>query len=82
MFQRNVGLASRLYFPYDVPAPIRVGNIVAAYDRKYRVIHRGVVLSYDERRARYLVQFERKELWHDFCPDSEVASHGIPDLLF
>jgi hypothetical protein len=46
------------------------------------VIHRGVVLSYDERSARYLVQFERKEFGHDFCPDSEVASHGMPELLF
>jgi hypothetical protein len=82
MLQRNVGLASSLRFPYDVPAPIRVGNIVTAYNRKYRVIHRGVVLSYDERSARYLVQFERKEFGHDFCPDSEVASHGISELLF
>jgi hypothetical protein len=81
MLQRNVDLASSLRFQYDVPAPIRVGNIVTAYNRKYRVIHRGAVLSYDERSARYLVQFERKEFGHDFCPDTEVASHGIPDLL-
>jgi hypothetical protein len=30
----------------------------------------------------YLVQFERKELGFEFCPDTEVASHGAPSFLF
>lgn len=81
MLQRNVELYPSLQFPYDVPAPIKVGTLVTAFNRRYRVIHRGVVLSYDRPHGRYLVQFERKEFGHDFCPDSEVAAHGIPQLL-
>jgi hypothetical protein len=81
MLQRNPDLAATLNFQYDVNATIRLGRVVTAYSRKYRILQRGVVLSYDDRKARYLVQFESKEFGNEFCPDSEVASHGIPELL-
>jgi hypothetical protein len=81
MLQRNVGLALSMHFPYDVLAPIKVGSTVTAYSRKYRVIHRGVVLAHDGVTGRYVVQFERKEFGHDFCPDSEVSTHGVPEIL-
>mmetsp|Transcript_30124 Transcript_30124/g.69520 ORF Transcript_30124/g.69520 Transcript_30124/m.69520 type:complete len:383 (+) Transcript_30124:3-1151(+) len=66
---------------FEVPVAIKVGTTVTAFNRKYRVIHRGIVLAYDLNRCMYLVQFERKELGFEFCPDTEVASHGVPELL-
>jgi hypothetical protein len=66
---------------YDVPAPIRVGATVTAYNKRFRILHRGVVLFHDVRGHGYLIQFERKELGHEFCPDTEVAQHGMPEIL-
>jgi len=80
-FQRNPDLTTQLDFEYDVPVPIQVGTTVTAYSRTYRILQRGTVLSYDERNARYLIQFEVRQFGHEFCPDSEVASHGPPQLL-
>ena len=65
----------------DIPAPIRVGTTVTAYNKRLRILHRGIVLFHDVRAHGYLVQFERKELGYEFCPDAEVASHGVPEVL-
>jgi len=68
-------------FLFEVPRPINAGTTVTALHRGIDILHRGVVLAYDKSRAQYLVQFERKELGFGFCPDHEVASHGVPQLL-
>lgn len=68
-------------FCYDVPSYIKVGTTVTAIHWKRRVLHRGIVLGHDPRRSGYLVQFERPELGFQFCPDYEVASHGLPDIM-
>jgi len=81
MLQHVPALASVADFPYNVPKPIRVGTVVTAYNRKFRMIHRGVVLSHDEVNARYLILFESKEFGCEYCPDSEIASHGGPELV-
>ena len=65
----------------DIPPPIRVGTTVTAYNKRLRILHRGIVLFHDVRAHGYLIQFERKELGYEFCPDTEVASHGVPDVL-
>jgi len=44
-------------------------------------LHRGKVLFHDVASARYLVQFERKELGFELCSDTEIARHGAPDIL-
>jgi hypothetical protein len=66
---------------YGVPGPIRAGTTVTAYNKRLRILHRGVVLFHDRNAHGYLVQFERKELGFEFCPDTEVASHGVPEIL-
>lgn len=76
LLQRNPNLASTSDFPYDVPSPIRVGSVVTALSKRYRIIQRGVVLSFDEENARYLVLFENREYGSEYCPDTEIASHG------
>jgi hypothetical protein len=45
------------------------------------VVFRGIVLAHDAGRNGYLVQFERQELGYQFCRDTEVASHGAPEVL-
>ena len=45
------------------------------------MLHRGIVLTRDCINHLYLVQFERKELGCEFCPDIEVASHGVPEII-
>ena len=81
MLQHVPALASTASFPYNVPAPIRVGTTVTAFSRKFRLIQRGVVLSRDDLNARYLILFESEEFGCEYCPDSEVASHGGPVML-
>jgi hypothetical protein len=66
---------------YEIPAPIRVGSTVTAYNKKFLILHRGVVLFHDIYAAQYLIQFERKEAGFEFCSDTEVASHGVPEML-
>eukprot|EP00978_Attheya_sp_CCMP212_P046997 scaffold421184_cov56-Attheya_sp.AAC.2 len=68
-------------FGYEVPAIIRIGATVTAFNKKAKILHRGIVLAYDARRYGYLVQFERNELGYEFCPDTDVASHGVPEIL-
>lgn len=63
-----------------VPARIPVGAVVTAFNAKYRILQRGVTLSHDAKRNMYFVQFPPGygKLW---CPDYEVARHGLPELL-
>ena len=68
-------------FPYEVPAPIKIGAHVTAYNKKMRLLHRGIVLTSDPIGKRYMIQFERPELGCEFCPDTEIASHGMPSLV-
>lgn len=78
-FQQNTDKANQTGFA--IPAPIKVGATVTAYNKKFLILHRGTVLFYDPSSARYLVQFERKELGTEFVSDTEVASHGVPEIL-
>ena len=66
---------------YDVPAYIPVGATVTAFHSVFRSVFRGIVLAHDATRNGYLVQFERQELGYQFCLDTEVASHGAPQIL-
>jgi hypothetical protein len=68
-------------FDYEVTATIPVGATVTAFNKRVRVLHRGVVLFHDAKGQGYLVLFERKHLGYEFCPDTEVASHGVPKVL-
>lgn len=82
MLQQNPTLDFHKDIKHSVPAVIPDGTIVTALSRRYRIIQRGVVLSYDKYRARYLVLFENKSYGSEYCPDSEVATHGGPQILF
>lgn len=75
------GIISTVPFEYEVLAPITAGSIVTAYSSTYGYIQRGVTLSYDDKSAHYLVQFENRLFGQEFCPDSVVASHGRPIVL-
>jgi len=66
-------------FSYEVLAPIKAGATVTAYNSRAKILHRGTVLTH--KHDTYLVQFERKDLGCEYCPDIEVASHGIPEIL-
>ena len=66
---------------YDVPAYIPVGATVTAFHLMFRSVFRGIVLAHDATRNGYLVQFERQELGYQFTLDTEVASHGVPQIL-
>ena len=66
---------------YAIPAPIKVGATVTAFNKKYLILHRGTVLFYDAYSSRYLIQFERKELGTEFVSDTQVSSHGVPEIL-
>lgn len=77
--QRNPDQPNHLGF--DVPAIIDVGAMVTAYSKRCGIIHRGTVLFHDPRAHTYLVQFERKKLGCEICADTEIASHGVPEIL-
>jgi hypothetical protein len=68
-------------FRYEVPAITKVGSTISAFNKRFHIIHRGLVLSYDEERHGYMIMFERKELGFEFCRDVDVASHGVPEIL-
>ena len=68
-------------FPFEVPALIRVGTTVTAFHKKSKILHRGTVLLRNSRSNHYLIQFERKELGCEYCPDIEVACHGVPEII-
>eukprot|EP00957_Ditylum_brightwellii_P185455 14120987-Ditylum_brightwellii.AAC.1 len=40
-----------------------------------------MVLTRDIAKQGYLVQFERKTFGCEFCPDTEVASHSVPEII-
>ncbi len=67
-------------FGYDVLAIPKVGTTVSAYHKGARMIHRGTILA--RHRQLYLIQFERRELDWDWVPDIEIASHGVPEVIF
>ena len=68
-------------FPYDVVEGPRIGSTVSALNKRARIIHRGVVLNKHPGSNGYLIQFERKDLGYEFCPDTEVTSHGVPNVI-
>lgn len=78
---QHMGMPRPKGFLFEVPRAIEVGTVVTAFCKKYHILHRGMVLDYDFSRRMYLIQFERKELGFEFCPDVEVASHGVPQLF-
>jgi DIRP len=78
----NPSLAKSINFPYDVCAPIRVGATVNAYNKTYRIIQRGTVMTYDHETALYLILFESKQFGYELCPDTDVASCGPPNLVY
>lgn len=78
--QRDPDCAHTLAF--DVPATIRPGTTVTAYNKRFRMLHRGTVLFHDPPKKGYVIQFERKGFGHEFCPDTEVATQGISDIVF
>jgi len=73
------GVSDYQTFNYDVLSPPKVGTTVSAYHRGARLIHRGTILA--RRNDYYLIQFERRELGWDWVQDTDVASHGVPDIL-
>jgi len=80
--QNNPHLSSTENFPFVVPAPIRPGTMVTAYSKRFRIIQRGRVLTYDRKTALYLVEFENGQFGYELCPDSDVATSGVPTVLF
>merc|ERR1712194_79992 len=67
---------------YDVPVLITIGRTVTAYHKKAKLLHRGIVLTRNLNTFGYLIQFEKKELGCEFCPDYEVSSHGPPRYIY
>ena len=68
-------------FPFDVVEGLRIGSTVTALNKRARIIHRGIVLNKHPGSNGYLIQFERKDLGYEFCPDTEVAAHGVPSVI-
>jgi len=46
------------------------------------LVHRGTVLVHDYSTEAYLIQFEKKALGYEWCADFEIASHGLPEVIF
>jgi DIRP len=81
LLQNNPHLATKARLPYNIYCPIRVGAMVTAYNKRFRIIQRGRVLTYDRSTALYLIDFENKNFGFELCPDSDVATCGPPDIL-
>lgn len=81
MLQNNPHLSVATNFPHHVNLPIRVGTTVTAFSKRFRIIQRGKVLTYDRNTALYLIEFESKQFGFELCPDSDVATCGIPEVL-
>ena len=79
--QNNPHLAVSESLPFDVHAPIRPGTMVTAYSKRFRIIQRGRVLTFDRRTALYLIEFENGQFGYEICPDSDVATCGVPAVL-
>jgi hypothetical protein len=74
----NPAMAQRLGFDYEVPARIPIGATVTAFNSRYRMLERGVVLSYEEARGKYYVKLPYS---NHFCSDFDVARHGLSDVI-
>jgi DIRP len=74
----NPAMAQRLGFDYEVPARIPIGATVTAFNSRYRMLERGVVLSYEEARGKYYVKLPYS---NHFCSDFDVARHGLSDVV-
>ena len=79
---QHTGVPRPPNFGYEVYPAIKVGHIVTGYNRRYRILQRGTVLSYDINRKMYLIQFERKEIGFEFILDIDVAAHGVPEPMY
>ena len=79
---QHTGLPRPPHFGYEVYSAVKIGHIVTAYTRRFRILQRGTVLTYDANRKMYLIQFERTEVGFEFVLDIDVASHGLPELLY
>ena len=79
---QHTGLPRPPHFGYEVYSAIKIGHVVTAYTRRFRILQRGTVLTYDANRKMYLIQFERTEVGFEFVLDIDVASHGLPELLY
>jgi len=79
--QNNPHLAASENFPFDVHAQIRPGTMVTAYSKRFRIIQRGRVLTFDRKTALYLIEFENGQFGFELCPDSDVATCGVPVVL-
>jgi len=73
---------SHVLFIFIVLAPAQIGTTVTAYHHKAHLLHRGTVLAHDSGAEAYLIQFEKKALGYEWCADFEVASHGLPEVIF
>ena len=71
LLQRNPGSTKGQGFP--VPPLIDPGTAVTAYNKRYQIIHRGIVLFYSPGDNGYFVQFDSVDLGCEFCPDTDVA---------
>ncbi|EEC51708.1 predicted protein [Phaeodactylum tricornutum CCAP 1055/1] len=73
LLQQNLGAS---HAAYDLKSCIPVGSVVTAYSQTFGMLQRGTVLTFEARNAHYLVRFENMDFGYEYCPDSEVASHG------
>ena len=68
-------------FRYNVYKPVLPGTAVKAYCKIHQTVQPGFVVSYDPTNAIYLIEFEDEVHGYEFCPDSDVATSGIPNIL-
>jgi len=75
-------LVTHMHHLFVVLTPITVGSTVTAFNKRTKLLHRGVVLSRRTYQSNaYVIQFERKELGFEFCLDIDIASHGVKEVL-
>jgi hypothetical protein len=77
---QHLGLPCPEGFLFKVVRPIEVGTTVTAI--KFGSLHRGVVLDYNVDSCSYYIEFDKKELGLEFCRDYEVASYGVPTVMY
>lgn len=82
--QSDVEVPDPRDFPYQVFAPIGVGDIVTAYSSYTKLIHRGQVLTmntFTSDDATYRVQFASSYLGSQLFSDLHLAVHGAPNII-
>lgn len=79
--QNNPHLAALEKFSFEVYAPIRPGTMVTAFSKRFRIIQRGRVLTFDRMTSLYLIEFENGQFGYELCPDSDIATCGVPTIL-